>query len=339
MPWHRRFAKTNAPPFAALIVATTVGLALLLAPPFCSVARERRALDTLRRIGARADRLRTGFDVEIGRASDVGLAVKSLDSLHPLLRADVSNSGIRDADLEFLVRHPELRILDLSNTSVCGDVIAFAVTGSQMRELLAGGTHVGDRAVCGGIAAIGLTVLDLSSSCVTDQGVVCIGSDGPLQQTVTALDLSDTHITSASVPFIAKCRRIEHLNVSRTGISDSNLGAFGEMGKLTGLRLAGLRVSNSGLGKLAQSQKIAAHLEVLDVGGTGIDDGSVDSILNLRALREIKVAGTQMTTSGVRRLVREGHLEVVEVSKTVVTDDLEEEIKVRNPGIVLQVVP
>jgi mono/diheme cytochrome c family protein len=96
----------------------------------------------------------------------------------------------------------------------------------------------------------------------------------PLSPFIVWLDLSNTHITSASLPWIAKMPALAELNLSQTGVEAQALDA------------------------LAQHKSI----EQMNLSGLPLDDTVVDMLLGMPNLKRVTLWGSQVSKAGMRQL-------------------------------------
>ena len=126
---------------------------------------------------------------------------------------------VADADLGYLRRLPQLRVLDLGYTSVTDAGLEHLKSLAQLEQLVLSHTRVRDT----GLAHLnGLTQLQrlyLAATRVTGAGLEHLRGLSQLQ----ALDLSGTGVTDAGLKHLEGLSQLEILYVSDTGVTDAGL--------------------------------------------------------------------------------------------------------------------
>ncbi|MCF7973740.1 MAG: hypothetical protein K9N55_07985 [Phycisphaerae bacterium] len=96
----------------------------------------------------------------------------------------------------------------------------------------------------------------------------------PLAPWIAWLDLSDTHVTSGALPWIAQMPALTELNLRHTGIDAE------------------------GLKSLVQNP----NLERLNLSGISLDDTVVETLLNMPHLKRVYLWGSNVSQAGLQRL-------------------------------------
>jgi WD40 repeat protein/Leucine-rich repeat (LRR) protein len=138
--------------------------------------------------------------------------------------------------------------------------------------------------------AIGLTLLSLEDSRITDAGLPRLIDLRVLQ----SLSVAGTQVTDAGLASIAKMAKVRALNLSRTGITDAGLPLLSGLEKLEYLSLSGTQVTDAGLALISRMPAI----QVLDVSHTAISDQGLIPLQDLK-LVFLDLSGTRVTDRGL----------------------------------------
>ena len=130
--------------------------------------------------------------------------------------AKLGDTQITDADLKYLERLPELRVLDLGGgTLLKGPGLRYLEGLTELRELCLSEVPVTDR----GLACIrGLTrlrKLDLYYTRITDAGLIQIEGLGQLQ----SLSLGCNDVTDKGISRLEGLTALQHLDLSSTKVT------------------------------------------------------------------------------------------------------------------------
>lgn len=138
-------------------------------------------------------------------------------------------------------------------------------------------------------AAVNLTRLDLSSTNVTDDGLVHLARLPWLQSIL----LSRTETTDASLALLAGLPRLRELRLTLcTGVTDAGLTHLAGATNLTGLDLGGTAVTDEGMLDLGS----LANLRLLWLVGTGVTDTGLVDLAGLSDLTELGLSGAGWTS-------------------------------------------
>jgi hypothetical protein len=136
---------------------------------------------------------------------------------------DLDQSGISDAELEWLV--PHLRQFDhvtgikLANTAIADRGLAALGEFNQLRTIDLSGTRVGDSGLEPLSRFRELRRLHLDRTLVTDTGLVHLESLDRLE----LLNLDSTAVGDAGMPSLAKLRDLRRLSLSNTNVTEAGI--------------------------------------------------------------------------------------------------------------------
>lgn len=118
---------------------------------------------------------------------------------------------------------------------------------------------------------------------------------------LSKLDLTETSITDAGLKHLRDHEYLRHLFLLGTGVSDAGVPDLQGHSRLERLCLDDTLVTDKGVKFLEPLER----LEMLHLATQGdITDASIDSLIKLQNLREIKLEGTKVTEDGKARLVK-----------------------------------
>ncbi|MCU0878176.1 MAG: hypothetical protein MUF06_10360 [Pirellulaceae bacterium] len=187
-------------------------------------------------------------DLVLGNTRISGQSLNDLAGLSRLRRLNLHRTDIADDHLTALAAWPELRVLQLSRTQVTD----------------AGLEHLEE---------LQLDSLDLSETRVTDDGIVAL-RNLPLRELVLtgtdvqgtriglftgfrrlqAVDLEHAPIAESCAWELATLPMLEHLNLSRTNVTDAIIPALASCRRLTRVNLKGTKLTREGFDQLQQAR-------------------------------------------------------------------------------------
>lgn len=128
---------------------------------------------------------------------------------------------------------------------------------------------------------------------VTDKGLSALEGQSALEW----LDVSFTDVSDAGVAALAECRRLKHLNLEKTRITNRALAVAARL-PLEELDLSQTAVTDDGLKQLAG----LTRLTTLWLTGTSIGDAGLRHLTPLKTLESLALNQTRVTAAGVRAL-------------------------------------
>ena len=170
-------------------------------------------------------------------------------------------------------------------------------------------------------------------SAIDDQGLVHLAGCRGLRR----LELNGTPITDAGLPLLAGLTELEELNLAGTQITDAGLSHLKPLSRLKRFAFNGATVSLPAVIRLIvrdQGRTLAETLAAMglarfnplgeivaiDVANTPFGDEEMQYLDQLPALRELHLAGTQITNAGMAHVARLSQLEELYLAKTSVGD-------------------
>jgi Leucine-rich repeat (LRR) protein len=285
-------------------------------------------------VALESGRLATSQDLPRGACRIVAIDLASLSRLKRedlrthlaacshVVSLNLSDTGLREQDLEFLQSMNSLRTLRLAKLSVSDQVFTW----------LEG--HAG------------LEVLDLSETSVTGLGLKKLAAASGLKQ----LLLGNTQLNDAHLAALEQFPKLEDLDVSTVGsLTDAGLVRISTLTNLRSLGLRQAKITDAGLKRLAK----LTELEKLELDRAKIGDDGVASLAVLKKLRHLGLNGTQVSDSSVSTLSQMRQLKTLSLSRTNVTPEsirlLQTELKgcsvtgssasPRDPGLQIEIGP
>jgi hypothetical protein len=184
------------------------------------------------------------------------------------------------------------------------------------------------------IAGLGLTLLDLRGTTVSDAGIACLGPVATLEELRFPEGVTDAGLasvagraplvrvqcpartTDAGVRALAGAGRLEEVTLTRAKIRDAALESLGACGGLRVLdvgRCTG--VTDAGVAFLAG----CSRLEVLNLAGTKVSGACLATLARLGALRELHLQHQKITDNDVPALAAMSGLRRLMVGRTKLT--------------------
>ncbi len=140
---------------------------------------------------------------------------------------------------------------------------------------------------------------------------------------LASVGLAGTRLTDASAPVIASWSRLHYIDLGGTRIGEATCRVLGDLPELVSLALGATPLTDAALAELARCSRLTTlnlatcpaitveriaqvrslpQLRRLDLRKTNLDDQVVEVLAPAKQLRVIRLAGTQVTEAGARRL-------------------------------------
>jgi Leucine-rich repeat (LRR) protein len=257
-------------------------------------------------------------------------AVETLEKLVGLESLNLYRTKISNAGLARLSKLVKLRDIDVRYTRVTAsgfDALRAALPGARVQVAGGGGRAISKvappkgqdgGALAAWVRAIGGTAR-LAEGYVSLRGV-------PLNEAAVAavaripglrvLDLEATELGDGAMGVLGGVGTLEELTLNGTQVSDTGLAALGTLRGLKRLRLDNTYVE----GMAFAGWPAGAGLEELHLLGAPVGDGAMDGVARLSKLRRLVLAESDITGSGLGKLVGLG-LEELDLSAADVGDD------------------
>lgn len=127
------------------------------------------------------------------------------------------------------------------------------------------------------------------------QGTDAILADVAAIADARAIDLSGSRaVSDAGIRLLASLEKLEHLDLSGTGVTDAGLAAIARMPRLRTLILRGTRVTDAGASVLARAEA----LERVELQWTATGDGAIRALAGHANLRRL-ATGNAVTDAGL----------------------------------------
>lgn len=205
-----------------------------------------------------------------------------------IVAVDLRSSWVTDSDMPRLAQMPDLKRLDLSLT------------------------RISDRGLRALKTAPGIEELNLYfAEQISDESTVVVKGWKHLKR----LNLRGTKITDSTLEFLSSVPTLEWLDIGWAQITDTGLEHLVALTNLRWLTLGGNKLTDTSLQFLRQMPQI----EYLDVGGAqrtdsglwslSLTDAGVQAIASVTGLRELRLAGTAVTSRGLESLKSLARLE------------------------------
>lgn len=146
---------------------------------------------------------------------------------------------------------------------------------------------------------------------------------------VTKVDLSRTKITDEQLGALLAFPELKDLDLRLTGITDLGVAKLQSLHGLRTLNLFRTPVTDSGLATLSG----LTSLETLLIGGTRITDQGMAALLPLTSLVKVSIFDTKVGDEGALLLTSLAQLRVLLLDKSLVTESGRDRILVAKPDI------
>jgi Leucine-rich repeat (LRR) protein len=175
-----------------------------------------------------------------------------------------------DADLEYLKKMPNLRVLDLCWSShMTGAGLQSIQDANSLRKLyLPQSIKDGDLKWLRGLTE--LEELAIGGPGITDEGIRQVVALRNLE----SLHLSGERITEKAIEHLRALKRLSRLSLTQTAITDAGLKQLAEIKSLKALNLGWTQIGDAGLEHLAG----LVRLEQLSVNNTRVTDRGVKKL-------------------------------------------------------------
>lgn len=146
---------------------------------------------------------------------------------------------------------------------------------------------------------------------------------------VTAVWLYHCEAGDSLMPHLGRLRRIEHLLICWSHISDPSLDHLAGLKQLEWLDLADSTVGDAGMAHLAG----LSQLKSLDLAFTQVGDSGLARLASLKQLEELNLAGTRISDAGLVYLTGMRRLKKLDLSVTSVSPNGLESLRAALPSI------
>ncbi len=211
-----------------------------------------------------------------------------------------------------LKRLPRLGCLDLSDTRVTDEAMAFLNGARQIECLNVSGTRVTDVGVAHLKGLTQLRCLVLRDTNVTDAGLAHLKGLTRLR----VLWLAGTKITDAGLAHLKGLTQLRELWLADTKVSDAGLEHLKALSQLQDLNLTRTSVRGVGLTYL----KRLSQLRKLSLIDTEVTDAGLECVEGLSQLQELRLDGTKITDAGLVHLKGLIQLQSLNIHRTKVSD-------------------
>jgi Leucine-rich repeat (LRR) protein len=241
--------------------------------------REQKAIATIKNLGG-----------------SVTASFNATEPGKPVIRIDLRDKQISDADLKSLRHCQNLRELVIAGTPVTAAGLKELRELKNLDKLDISGTPITDAGLKEFRELENLKSLHLSGTSVTDAGLKELGE----RKSLVVLHLGDTKVTDVGVKELRRLTGLQHLELSGTRVTDAGLQELKELWGLVSLDLQGTPVTDAGLKGL----KDFKSLRHLNLAHSKVTDAGLEQLKELKSLRALKLQSTAATDAGVADLQR-----------------------------------
>jgi hypothetical protein len=155
--------------------------------------------------------------------------------------------------------------------------------------------------------------LEMDDTDVTDDDLVYVEG----LEKLADLQLSNTHISDACLPHLAKIHHLWGLKLNGTKVTDEGLAHLEGLTNLYKLHLANTDITDAGIPHLAKLH----HLYELNLEGTKVADKGLVHLEGCTNLSYLDLANTNITDAGIPHLAKAYCLTKLNLKGTKVTDE------------------
>jgi hypothetical protein len=214
----------------------------------------------------------------------------------PMLRIDLHDRQISDADLKSLRNCQNLRELELAGTQITDAGLKELRELKNLEKLDVSGTAITDAGLKALQELNNLRALHLSGIRITD----AVLKELRKRKALVVLHLNDTNVTDTGLEELRALPSLQHLELAGTGVTDAGLRQLKALRSLISLNLQGTSVTDAGLKEL----KDFKSLRYLDLCRSKVTDAGLEELKDLKSLRTLKLESTAATGAGVADLQR-----------------------------------
>jgi serine/threonine protein kinase/Leucine-rich repeat (LRR) protein len=223
--------------------------------------------------------------------------LKALRGLNSLV---VRDGRFDDAALAHLADSPDLKILQLLDTSVTDAGLHVLTTMPALEELLLGtqnperrATRITDEVLTSISQIPKLRKLNLSSCAITDECLETLANLDGLRE----LSLRHCGLTDSGVEHLSDLK-LQTLHLQGNTITDASAQAISEIKTLESLTLKGTEAGDTTFRQLCSLPR----LHLLDMEGTKVTDAGLDEVSKLRRLQTLVLSRTAISDAGLTKL-------------------------------------
>ncbi len=248
------------------------------------------------------------------------------DSAGQIVAVNLRASWVSDGDLLELARLPQLQRLDLSQTRITDQGLAYLKTASnltdvnlayaekigdpahsvvkhwkKLRRLSLRGTVVADETARSAASLPHLEALDITDTIVGDVGIEALSLAPKLKE----LSIGNIRMSEVGFQSLRQFTALEYLDLSGkrpTGvasISEKGIAAIASLKQLRVLRLGHVKLPANGIAVL----NTLPNVETLALQySPDITDEAIPYLVSWKSLRSIDLYGTKVTAEGLKSL-------------------------------------
>jgi hypothetical protein len=251
--------------------------------------------------------------LNLGKTSITGLGLLELTKLTALKNLNIASTSLDDKSLECIKLFTNLEVLDVSQTNI----------GDHFLENLAN--------------FITLQEINLQNTLITDRGIACLKdlaflkkmnlsgikfsenpsglSDLSNMTRLQIIILKNAEINRKVLDYISHCQMLRVLDITATGVNDSDLANLTELGMLDELYCG----ENPLTGDAVRYIKEIETLKILDMTATNVGGPQQEYFKRMEGLEILYVAGTEFDDDGMAFIKDLPNLVELDVSNTRVT--------------------
>jgi hypothetical protein len=271
-----------------------------------------RAIRAINDAGGSVQEVSDGLYVTLpSEAANIGALVQSMSALDSIVKVDLAETGIDDANSYFLARLKRLKRVDLGDNPIGNEGLRNLSALEGIEELTLKGTRITDDGLQSLSHMSTLRNLDLTGTQITGKGLAELTNLSQLKQ----LTLADTPLQSRYLENLPFARSLETLSLSGVGLTDDDVPKLARYTNLHELYMDSNPLRGHSLDKLAN-----LRLSYLGLTSTKIDSIGFKALEKLQSVDDVGLKDTKLDDEAFKSICKM-NLNVIRIPGTKVTDN------------------
>jgi hypothetical protein len=251
--------------------------------------------------------------LNLGKTSITGAGLLELTKLAALKNLDLSSTLLDDKSLEWIKFFRHLEVLDVSQTKISDHFLEKLENTITLQEISLNDTTISDRGIAYLKDLAFLKKMNLSGIKFGENpsGLSYLSNMARLQIII----LKNAQINKKVLDCVSKCQMLRVLDITATGVNDSDLANLPELTMLDELYCG----ENPLTGDAVRYIKDIQNLKVLDMTATDVSGPQQEYFKRMEGLQILYVAGTGFDDDGMTFIKNLPNLVEVDLSNTQVT--------------------
>lgn len=227
----------------------------------------------------------------------------------PLRVLRLSATHMKDDDLKFVSKNPDLRNLVLNANPVSARGVAHLANLKQLESLDLANTRCDAAAMRELRNLPNLKHLYLyNSPYIDDKALEVVATLSNLEQ----LAVDDTKVTGKGIACLRRLPKLWSLSLQKLGLTDSDITSLKNFPNLSIVKLAEDRITSDGVKELSRIPRLVE----LDLEYNPVDDKAIPYLLKMANLERLNLGGSKMSAAGIRKLAAMPKLQEINARQT-----------------------